>query len=395
MKTGYLRISSLALSLGDFHLKNICLLCEKGKYHVLLGPTGSGKSSLMKCILGFHQPEKGTIYLNGKDISFAPPEERRMGYVPQNYSLFPHLDVEKNIRFGLHGRKKDPSRADGIVDRLCGMLQIDGLRKRSIKNLSGGEKQKVALARALATEPDLILLDEPFSCLDESGKRGLWLELKKIIKEIGITAFHITHNLEEAYSMGERLSVLLNGEIHQSGTREAVFEHPATKGVARYLNYRNIFSGVARPHPEGTSIDAGGFCVFVRKKIAAGRKVDLCIRQQDIKILKPGQPVREALQHNVFDGRIVSVFSFPEYCLLYFQIKDSFREYDFEIKLPPYLRERHHIDPGKKVSVALWEPSIIHFSGDEKPEDIRAMTSGAAVVRLKARSAGAGFHRGS
>ncbi len=361
MTRHYLQVNSLSLSLGRFRLRKVHLTCDRGEYHVLLGPTGSGKSSLMKCLLGFHRPEAGTICFNGQDITRERPEDRHMGYVPQNYSLFPHLDVEKNIRFGLAARRKNAQRADRIVDRLGELLHIEDIRKRSIKNLSGGEKQKVALARALATEPDLILLDEPFSSLDESGRRGLWLELKKIIREIGITAIHITHNLEEAYSMGERLSVLLNGEIHQSADRQTVFEHPATKGVARYLNYRNLFSGIAGDHPEGTSIDAGGFRVFVREKISAGKRVDLCIRQQDVKILKPGQPVREALRHNVFDGRIVAVFPFPEYCLLYFQMEKSLREYDFEIKLPPYLRERHDLYPGKKTSVALWEPNIIRF----------------------------------
>ena len=364
MNTAYLQVASLYLSLGLFRLKNIHLGCQKGEYHVLLGPTGSGKSSLMKCILGFHQPETGTIYLNGVDISLERPEDRRMGYVPQNYSLFPHLNVEKNIRFGLKNGRKASRGADRIVNRLYDMLNIGHLQHRSIKNLSGGEKQKVALARALAIEPDIILLDEPFASIDESGRRDLWVELKKIIDEVGITAFHITHHLEEAYSMGERLSVLLDGELHQSGNKAEIFEHPATIGVARYLNYRNIFSGVAEPHADGSHVDVGGFKLFIRKRMARGQKVNLCIRQQDIKILKAGQPVRDALKHNVFDGRIVSIFSFPEYCLVHFKMEASSRDFDFEIKLPPYLRERHNLYQGKNISVALWEPNIVHFLDD-------------------------------
>lgn len=369
MKGAYLEVAALHLSLGGFRLKDIDLACEKGAYHVLLGPTGSGKSSLMKCILGFYSPERGTVRLNGNDISRRRPEDRCMGYVPQNYSLFPHLSVENNIRFGLRGGRKEHQKAGRIVNRLSHMLKIDHLRHRTIKHLSGGERQKVALARALAREPELVLLDEPFAAIDEGAKRNLWIEMKKIINEIGITAVHITHNLEEAYTMGERMSVLLNGEMHQSGTPREIFEQPATREVAAYLNYRNIFAGVARPHAHGTAIDTGSFRVVVQQTIPEGRKVHVCIRQQDIKVLKAGQPVREALRHNVFSGRITSVFALPEYCLIYFRINGSDREYDFEIKLPPYLQERHNLYPGKASAVAFWEPNIIRFVQQEAPND--------------------------
>jgi len=368
MNTAYLQVNALTLSLGNFSLRDIHLSCGRGEYHVLLGPTGSGKSSLMKCILGFFNIDGGAIYLNGRDISHCRPEDRRMGYVPQNYSLFPHLNVEENIRFGLRAGKRDPSTANRIVDRLCDTLRIENLRGRNIRHLSGGEKQKVALARALAIQPDLVFLDEPFSSIDEGARRDLWVEMKKIINEIGITAFHITHNLEEAYSLGERLSVLLNGRIHQSDIKQEIFEHPATREVAGYLNYRNVFSGTARPHSAGAVVDAGTFSVVLSRRIPPGTPVDICIRQQDIKIIKEGNPLKDSLKHNVIAGRIVSVFPFPEYCLLYFKINGSPRAFDFEIKLPPYLKERHNLSPGKAAQVALWEPNIIVFPGDKPHE---------------------------
>ncbi|MFZ5564365.1 MAG: ABC transporter ATP-binding protein [Thermodesulfobacteriota bacterium] len=361
MTDTFLQVGGLNLVLGKFHLRNIDLSCGRGEYHVLLGPTGSGKSTLMKCILGFYPFHGGAIFLNGRDISRCRPEERRMGYVPQNYSLFPHLNVEKNIRFGLRGA--GGADADRIVGRLCDILSIGHLRGRSIANLSGGERQKVALARALAIAPDMVCLDEPFSSIDEGAKRLLWVETKKIIQEIGITAFHITHNLEEAYSMGERLSVLLDGKLHQNGPKQEIFERPATCDVARFLNYRNLFTGTAHVHPDGTRIDTGRFSVVVSKKITPGTQVTFCIRQQDIKILKPDKALKPALSHNVLSGRIVSVFPFPEYCMVFFQISGSPHAHDLEIKLPPYLRERHDLYAGKEVSVAFWEPSIILFDG--------------------------------
>jgi len=336
-------------------------LCDKGEYHVLLGPTGSGKSSLIKCMLGFNKIHKGIIYLNSKNITSELPESRKMGYVPQNYALFPHLDVEKNIRFGLHARKISSHEADYHVNRLCDILNIEGLRRRDIRNLSGGEKQKVAIARALATQPEIILLDEPFSSIDEGAKRNLWIELKKIINEIGITAFHITHNLEEAYSMGERLSVLFNGELLQSGPKNEIFERPLTESVARYLNYRNIFSGVAESHAEGTRINIGHFSIFVNKKDICRSKIKLCVRPQDIKIIKEGSTIKDSLKQNVFPGKIISLFPLPEYCLMQFKMEGSPKEYDFEMRFPRYLRERHNLYPGKRIRVAIWEPSIILF----------------------------------
>ena len=362
MADDYLKVSQLAVSLGKFSLRDIRLSCAKGEYHVLLGPTGSGKSTLIKCMLGFFRLSRGTIYLNGRDISRYPPENRHMGYVPQNYSLFPHLNVDENIRFGLRCGKQEPAEADRVVDRLCEMLRIRDLRGRSIRYLSGGERQKVALARALAIQPEVIFLDEPFSSIDEGGRRDLWVEMKKIINEIGITTFHITHNLEEAYSLGERLSVMLNGRIHQSNAKKEIFEHPATRDIAGFLNYRNIFFGTAGPHPAGTVVDTSLFQVVLNRDMVPGTKVDLCVRQQDIKIIKPGTPLKDALKHNVLTGRVVSVFPFPEYCLLYFRINTSSREFDFEIKLPPYLRERYDLYPGKEIQVGLWEPNIIVFN---------------------------------
>lgn len=300
--------------------------------------------------------------MGSRDITHERPERRRMAYVPQNYSLFPHLDVEGNIRFGLGAGKVTAQEADFLVNRLCGVLHIDNLRQRNVRYLSGGERQKVALARALAVQPEVILLDEPFSSIDEGAKRSLWVELKQILNEVGITAFHITHDLEEAYSLGERLSVLINGELLQSAAKSDIFESPLTESIARYLGYRNIFSGVPERHPEGTKIHIGHFSVFVPEEMPETKEIKLCIRPQDIKIIREGFPIRDSLIRNVFSGEITSLFLLPEYCLMRFRIEASPDEYDLEIRVPRYLRERHDLYPGKRVTVGLWEPHIILFS---------------------------------
>lgn len=357
----FLNIDTLSIRLGEFSLDNVSLSCNKGEYHILMGPSGSGKSSLMKCLLGFNRIHGGSVTLDNRDITSEYPEHRRMGYVPQNFALFPHLNVEGNLKFALSGSRKSSNEIEAIVNKLCGILNIENLRTRKVANLSGGEQQKVALGRALATQPELILLDEPFSSIDESAKRSLWFELKQIVQEIGITTIHITHNLEEAYTLGENLSVLIDGKIEQSGPKEEIFERPKAESIARYLNYVNIFTGETKSVPNGTSVLLDNFTIVIRDKVPEGNKVSLCIRQQDIKIIRKDVPLKNSLKRNVFSGTIVELLPLPEFCLMRFKLESSNKEYDMELKFPTHIIARQNLHIGKKVDVAMWEPKIILF----------------------------------
>ena len=363
MNQHYLNLQALQFSIDDFRLTDIDISVRKGEYHVVLGPTGSGKSTLMKCILGLYRPSGGSITLDDNDLLRLPPEKRGLGYLPQNYALFPHLSVEGNIRFGLHSRRLPAAAEEKEVTLQCDALQIGPLRGRDVRTLSGGEQQKVALARALITRPKVILLDEPFSSIDEGSRRRLWFDLKQTIRRAGVTAIHITHHLEEAYTLGDRLSVLVDGRLVQSGRKEVVFGYPATESVARFLGYRNIFYGDSRNLPGGTAIDLGYFLVKTSKKIPAGERVAICLRPQYIKIIREDEPIRESLERNVFKGEVISIFMLPEHCLMRFQISGSPSPFDLELKFPAYIKERLSLSVGKKITVALWEPSIIVFRG--------------------------------
>lgn len=355
----HLFVDALHLRLGDFRLENIELVAGRGEYHILLGPSGSGKSSLMKSILGFYRILRGSVWHRGEEITHRLPESRRMGYVPQNYALFPHLDVEHNIRFGMKAARMSTSEADVEVNKLLGILGINHMRRRNVTNLSGGERQKVALARALGTRPETILLDEPFSSIDEGGKRGLWFELRSVIEEVGITTLHITHNLEEAETLGDRISVIHGGRLLQTGTREDIFKKPASEPVARFLNYRNIFRGIARPEGEGSTVEVGGFTLWVARRLPAMQKAVLCIRQHDIKIIKDGIPVKQQLRQNVFNGEVIKLFNLLDSCLMWFKVDGSKRGHDFELRFPRHIRERFHLEVGHRVQVGIWEPKII------------------------------------
>ena len=361
MAEPHLTICSLRFRTGNFQLREINFECRRGEYHILLGPSGSGKTTLLKCILGLCLPDDGTIRLGDRDLAGVPPEERRMGYLPQDYALFPHLSVEGNIRIGLHTRRIPAAEKTIRLNRQYDDLNIGGLKDRDVRTLSGGERQKVALARALVAEPTIILLDEPFSAIDEGSRRLLWFELKEAIRQAGVTAVHITHNLEEAYTLGSRLSVLIDGKIMQSGSREEIFERPRDRSVARYLNYRNIFSGPVTKTGNGWTVELGHFRISLPGRPPPENTAEICIRPQDLKVIREDVPVRETLQDNIFSGEIVSLFAFPEYCLMWFKIDDSPRPYDLELKFPAFIKIRHQLSPGKKIRVAAWSPSIIIF----------------------------------
>lgn len=357
-----LSVDSLEVTLGGFSLKDVTLSCARGEYHVLLGPTGSGKSTLLKCILGFHRPESGRIRLDGREITGELPEHRQIGYVPQDYALFPHLDVEENLRFGLRPRRISSEQADSLVGRLSAVLNIERLRRREVRHLSGGERQKVAIGRALATQPKLLLLDEPFSSIDEGARRGLWLELRQIIRDVGITTIHVTHNLDEAYSLGQRQSVMIDGSLVQSGSTREIFERPVNERVARYFNYRNIFEGVAEKIPGGTRINLGHFGVELSAKIAGGSRVKVCVRQQDIRIIREGVAVKDSLKRNILCGEITNLIPLREEYVMWFRIEGSPRAYDLEARFPVHMEGRHQLHEGKKIRVALWEPMITVFA---------------------------------
>jgi ABC-type sugar transport system ATPase subunit len=269
--------------------------------------------------------------------------------------------VEQNLRFGLRARNARGERPEEFVDSLCEMLNIGHLRNRRVQNLSGGERQKVAIGRALGAQPKMILLDEPFSSIDEGAKRGLWFELKQLVKQVGLTTLHVTHNLEEAYTLGEGLSVMIDGRLVQSGDRKEIFERPVSERVARYFNYTNIFEGVAQEHPEGTRIDLGHFGVVVGTKVAKGKRVKVCIRQQDIRIIKEGAVIKESLRRNVLTGEITNLFPLPEEFVMWFKVEQSPRKHDLELRFPLNVEGRHKLHEGKKIRIALWEPMIMLF----------------------------------
>jgi len=235
-----IEIKSLSLQLGPFSLNDVNLAVDDKEYFVILGPTGAGKTVIIECIAGLHSLRKGEIWVDGNNVTSLPPEKRKIGYLPQDYALFPFLDVKENIMFGLREKDFPKKEMKGKVEPLAGLLGISHLLNRHVQTLSGGEKQRVALARALAISPKILLLDEPLSSLDVRTSKYLRLELRRFHEELGVTTIHVTHNLMEAEEMADRIAILDMGRLEQVGTPDEVFFYPRTETVSEFIGTPNI-----------------------------------------------------------------------------------------------------------------------------------------------------------
>lgn len=229
-------IQNLSVQLGRFSLKDINLKLDEGEYFVLLGPSGAGKTALLETLAGRYKPSCGDICFNGKSLLPLLPEERKIGFVYQNYELFPHMTVEENIIFGLKIRNHRKEEIKQKLENLAELLKIDHLLKRYPQNLSGGEQQRVALARAFIISPDILLLDEPMSALDPITKNDLLNELKRIRNMFKLTVIHVTHDLSEAmYLKDQKIGIMYNGRLVQTGDPQEILKNPKTSFVSSFF----------------------------------------------------------------------------------------------------------------------------------------------------------------
>ena len=238
-----IQLKNLCVDLGDFQLQDINLTVKEGEYFIVLGPTGAGKTVLLESIAGLYPVKSGQIWLRGRNVTRLEPEKRNISIVYQDHALFPHLSAGENILFGLKLQRRPKQELNETQDWLSHLLGIAHLLARSPDTLSGGERQKVALARALSTKPEVLLLDEPLSALDPENREGVQKELRQLHHQLRVTTIHVTHDFEEAIALGNHIAVLGDGCIKQVGTPEQIFRQPNSEFVARFAMARNIFAG--------------------------------------------------------------------------------------------------------------------------------------------------------
>lgn len=295
-----IRIRNLYKEWKGFSLKDINMEIKKGEYFIILGPTGSGKTLLLETIAGFHFPDSGRIYINDKDVSFLPPEKRKAGFVYQDFMLFPHKNVLENIAFGLKIRGEKNIREQ--VEEMAELLGVENILYRYPKTLSGGEKQRVSIARALIIKPEILLMDEPLSSLDAVTQKKLRDELKRIHNETGITILYVTHNHEEALILGEKIGIMNKGEIIQVGTPQEIFRKPKTEFIANFVGVENLFLGTAEIKKDITEIKIDDIVLYSTVK-KTGR-VNVSIRPEEIIISK--EKMRSSAR-NVISGKITGI----------------------------------------------------------------------------------------
>lgn len=235
----YIEWKNISKQLGEFTL-NLNLSINKGELVTLLGPSGCGKTTALRIASGLIEPDKGSFIINSEDITNTPPSKRNIGIVFQNYALFPHLNVEKNIAYGLKAKGYKKSQIKDETEYILNKLHLKGYNNRNINSLSGGEKQRVALGRSLAIKPRLLLLDEPLSALDAELRKHLRTEIKSIQKEFKISTLYVTHDQEEALSVSDRVAVLKNGELQQFSTPKELYTAPTNEFVAKFVGESNI-----------------------------------------------------------------------------------------------------------------------------------------------------------
>jgi putrescine transport system ATP-binding protein len=271
--SAYVRIANVTKKFGDFTaVDDVSLEVRRGEIFCLLGGSGSGKTTLLRMLAGFESPSAGSIYIDGADMSAIPPYERPVNMMFQSYALFPHMSVEKNVAFGLE--QEGLGRADirRQVAEILDIVKMGGFGARKPHQLSGGQRQRVALARALVKRPKLLLLDEPLAALDKKLREHTQFELLNIQQRLGVTFIVVTHDQEEAMTLGQRLGVMNHGRIAQVGSPSDIYESPATRFVADFIGSVNMFEGqVSDTDSEFVRIECNELGCVVRAQRALSR----------------------------------------------------------------------------------------------------------------------------
>ncbi|MCG7362682.1 ABC transporter ATP-binding protein [Roseomonas sp. ACRSG] len=302
------RLESVSKTYGlETVVRDISLTIPQGEFFTLLGPSGSGKTTTLSMIAGFTLPDGGRIHIDGKDATRAPPRDRGLGMVFQNYAIFPHLDVFGNVAFPLNVRKVPKPEVAKRVAAALEMVKLTGFEKRFARELSGGQQQRVALARAIVGHPRVVLMDEPLGALDKNLRYHMQVEIKEISRRLGMTVIYVTHDQEEALTMSDRIAIMNRGSIAQMGPPREVYERPGSAFVAKFLGEANLI----RARREGGALrGASGAWFEVASDPGQAAEGQVFVRPEKVSVLPDqGAPsanqVAGTVRHTAFLGNVV------------------------------------------------------------------------------------------
>jgi len=358
--TGYLQLSGVTKDFGTFRaLENVNLTIAEGEFICFLGPSGCGKTTLLRCIAGLETQTHGTIFMGGKDISWLPPSQRDFGIVFQSYALFPNLTVADNVSYGLTNMKM--SRSD-INSRVTELLDLVGLNEHASKypsQLSGGEQQRIALVRALATSPGLLLLDEPLSALDAKVRTYLRREIRSIQDRLGVTTIMVTHDQEEAQTMADRIFVMNQGRIEQAGTPDQIYEEPSTPFVADFIGVMNFFPGIVIDKGHVTCSGLTLSCDASAHEV--GRQVNCAVRPEEILLVNGASP-----NENVLNAIIIDTEYLGSFLRLYLKVPEL-GVYELRVDIRKDVVSQHSLSEGSNLSLQVPKQSIRVFDVEPSP----------------------------
>ena len=309
--TNAIEVKNLVKTYGDVYaLKNVDLNIADGEYFVLLGPSGGGKTTLLRSIGGFIRPDSGSVDIKGKNVDNLPPDKRPTSMVFQGFALFPHMSVSENIGYGLKLQSIEKDTIETKVSRMMDLVGLTGLSKRKPHELSGGQQQRVQLARALILENDVLLLDEPLSALDAQLRKDMCIELKRLQKTVGISFVHVTHNQEEAMSVADRIAIIADGEMIEQGTPKEIYSNPRKKFTAEFIGEKNIFNGkILEFTKKKIIVDIDGANIEVANNnynISKNQNVSLSIKSESIQITKD-KDTKPENQKNSIKGNVSEI----------------------------------------------------------------------------------------
>ena len=330
---------------GEKVLDDLSLTIRDGEFVTLLGSSGCGKTTTLRIIAGFLEPDSGELFLNGKNMHGVPPHKREVNTIFQRYALFPHYNVYENIAYGLRVRKVPEPEIRERVTEMLRLVNLQGFEKRGVSRLSGGQQQRVAIARALVLRPKVLLLDEPLAALDLKLRKDMQNELKNIQKQMGITFIFVTHDQEEALSMSDTVVVMNEGKIQQIGSPIDIYNEPQNAFVADFIGESNIIDGVMKADYQASF--AGHTFSCLDAGFAPGEEVDVVIRPEDVDIVAP--------EKGMLQGTVTSV----TFLGVHFEIIVDIHGFKWMIQTT----DEHKVD--EKVGLFI-EPDAIHVMKKSK-----------------------------